>query len=100
MIVHESAITHIRSTKPDSASGLRVEIKAGGCSGFEKQFTWAYDLDPDDITYADLVMCDPTTDQICTNAVLKYVKDISGSRFHLEIPEATTNCGCGVSFNF
>lgn len=100
MIVHDSAREHIQAVKPAHSPALRVEIKAGGCSGFEKQFTWADQVAPDDVVYADLVVCDQITDQICENAVLKYVKDLSGSRFELRIPEATTECGCGVSFNF
>lgn len=98
MIIHESAHTHIQSHKPEGAHALRIQITAGGCSGFSKHLSWCYSPQPDDVQVHASIVTDPISWEFIQNAQLSHVKDLQGSRFELQIPEAVGSCGCGVSF--
>lgn len=80
----------------------RIEIRAGGCNGFEKVFSWSENIEPDDITvstaYGEIIL-DPVSHGMLENAIVDYVSDLSGSSFVISIPEAASTCGCGVSFS-
>jgi iron-sulfur cluster assembly accessory protein len=83
----------------DPAEWFRVSVKAGGCSGFEKQFSVVCQMDPDQDVRVGQVCMDKASAEILQNAVLDYRVDLSGSQFLLTVPEATSACGCGKSFS-
>lgn len=77
---------------------MRIEIRAGGCSGFEKIYTLTDQKDDQDLIFENIVVVDPTSYELIAESELSYEKDLSGNRFVLTIPESTSNCGCGKSF--
>ena len=80
---------------------LRITVSAGGCSGF----SYSFGLD-DEQTEEDQifeahgvkVIVDEMSLEILGDSEIDYVEDLMGSAFKLSIPNATSSCGCGVSF--
>jgi iron-sulfur cluster assembly accessory protein len=77
---------------------MRIEVKAGGCNGFEKIFSTTDSAEPADSVFENQVVVDPLSLELLANSVLIYSDDLSGSQFDLQVPEAVSNCGCGRSF--
>lgn len=80
---------------------LRVAVEGGGCSGFQ------YDIALDDVAGDDLVLegagervvVDPVSLPFLTDATIDFVEELIGARFVVQNPNATSSCGCGVSFS-
>jgi iron-sulfur cluster insertion protein len=88
------------SSPPDGFP--RIEIAAGGCNGFEKKFTVDRRQDGDmeiDIGGGVVVLIDPVSHSMLANSVVGYRTDLQGSYFTIDIPEASSTCGCGISFS-
>jgi len=98
MIVDSSARIQLgKILKPGEY--FRVSIQAGGCSGLEKTFGTCSDIEADDTILHDQVVVDQMSWSMLSNSVLTYQQDLSGSRFELKIPQAVSECGCGMSFD-
>ncbi|QUS36862.1 iron-sulfur cluster insertion protein ErpA [Falsirhodobacter algicola] len=80
---------------------LRVAVEGGGCSGFQ------YDIKLDDPADDDLViekdgqkvLVDSVSLPFLTNAVIDFTEELIGARFVIENPNASSSCGCGISFS-
>ena len=80
---------------------LRVAVEGGGCSGFQ------YEIKLDDPAADDLVLegagekvvIDEVSQPFLTGAKIGYVEELIGARFVIENPNASSSCGCGVSFS-
>lgn len=80
---------------------LRVAVEGGGCSGFQ------YDIKLDDPAEDDLViekngarvLIDSISLPFLANAVIDFTEEVIGARFVIENPNASSSCGCGVSFS-
>jgi len=80
---------------------LRVAVEGGGCSGFQ------YEIKLDDPAADDLVLegagekvvIDEVSQPFLTGAKIDYVEELIGARFVIENPNASSSCGCGVSFS-
>jgi iron-sulfur cluster insertion protein len=81
---------------------LRVYITGGGCSGFQYGFTFDANVNDDD-TKVDkegvTLLIDSMSFQYLVGAKIDYLEDLSGARFVIENPNATSTCGCGSSFS-
>ena len=86
----------------DPASGLRVAVRGGGCSGFEYALDFELEARPDDIE-ADFeglrVFVDPVSARYLEGTEIDYVFGPMGSGFKFNNPNAVGSCGCGSSFN-
>ena len=86
-----------------SAQGkaLRVAVEGGGCSGFQ------YEIKLDEPSDADMVLegsgekvvIDEVSQPFLAGATIDYVEELIGARFTIENPNASSSCGCGVSFS-
>lgn len=80
---------------------LRVAVSGGGCSGFQYQIT----LDapaPDDLVLSgqgQSVVVDPVSLPFLANAVIDFTDELIGARFVIQNPNASSSCGCGLSFS-
>ncbi len=88
--------------KLDSASGLRVAVRGGGCSGME--YALDFELEPreDDhlLEYDGLqVFVDPISARYLAGTEIDYVMGATGAGFKFNNPNATGSCGCGSSFS-
>ena len=81
---------------------LRVYVTGGGCSGFQYGFSFDQEVDDEDTCVsrdgANLVI-DPLSLQYLAGSIIDYTEDLSGSKFIVKNPNATTTCGCGESFS-
>lgn len=80
---------------------LRVAVEGGGCSGFQ------YDIRLDDPAEDDMilekdgmkVLVDTVSLPFLSNAVIDFTEELIGARFVIDNPNASSSCGCGVSFS-
>jgi iron-sulfur cluster insertion protein len=80
---------------------LRVAVEGGGCSGFQ------YQIKLDDAAAGDLVLeeagqkvlIDEVSLPLLAGAVIDFSEELIGARFVVQNPNASSSCGCGVSFS-
>ena len=80
---------------------LRVAVEGGGCSGFQ------YEIDLDAVKDDDLVLrgngesvvIDSVSLPFLASAVIDFSEELIGARFVIDNPNASSSCGCGVSFS-
>jgi iron-sulfur cluster assembly protein len=85
------------------AKGLRVGVKAGGCSGFEYVFAWEAEPRENDLVFDGpggvRIWVDPRSHRILDGTTLDYDTSLMSRGFIFENPHAKSTCGCGVSFS-
>jgi iron-sulfur cluster assembly protein len=83
--------------------GLRVGIKAGGCSGFEYVFAWEASPKATDQVFEGAsgarIFVDPKSLRLLEGTVLDYDTSLLSKGFTLSNPQAKNTCGCGHSFS-
>lgn len=84
--------------------GLRVAIKAGGCSGFAYTFAFEAAPRPADQVFDGpggvKVFVDPRSLKLLDGTVLDYDdQNLMATNFTLRNPHAKSTCGCGESFS-
>ena len=86
-----------------AGGGLRVGIKAGGCSGFSYVFKWEQSPTPDDQVFegrnGTKIFVDPKSFKYLDGTVLDCDPNMLGQSLVLRNPNAATECGCGLSFS-
>jgi|TARA_B110000438_G_C15820262_1_gene654014 iron-sulfur cluster insertion protein len=81
---------------------LRVYVTGGGCSGFQYGFSFDKMIDEEDTCVTKLganLVIDPLSLQYLAGSTVDYTEDLTGSKFIIQNPNATTTCGCGESFS-
>jgi iron-sulfur cluster assembly protein len=82
--------------------GLRVGVKAGGCSGFSYVFAWETEPRGDDAVFEGLegarVFVDPRSLRFLDGTTLDYDTSLISKGFIFENPNVKSTCGCGTSF--
>ena len=81
---------------------LRLTVLGGGCSGFQYKFGLDDLVTDDDTTFThngSQVVTDGVSLELLDGSVVDYKEDLGGSYFSISNPNATANCGCGVSFS-
>jgi len=83
--------------------GLRIGVKAGGCSGFEYIFGWEQTPKATDVVFESgdgaRVFVDPRSLRLLDGTVLDYDTSLISRGFIFNNPNAKNTCGCGVSFS-
>ncbi|MBI3263532.1 MAG: iron-sulfur cluster assembly accessory protein [Acidobacteria bacterium] len=83
--------------------GLRVGVKAGGCSGFEYTFAWEQTPRDGDHVFEGArgarIFVDPRSLRILDGTVLDYDMNLISRGFVFNNPHAKSTCGCGHSFS-
>jgi iron-sulfur cluster assembly protein len=84
------------------ARGLRVGVKAGGCSGFEYVFAWEPEPRDNDLVFDGpqgvRVWIDPRSHRLLDGTTLDYDTSLMSRGFVFQNPNAKSTCGCGTSF--
>jgi len=84
-------------------TGLRVGVKAGGCSGFEYTFAWEHGPTEGDMVYEGAdgarVFVDARSLRLLDGTLLDYDTSLLSKGFIFNNPHATGTCGCGASFS-
>jgi iron-sulfur cluster assembly protein len=83
--------------------GLRIGIKAGGCSGLSYVFAWEATPKPGDHIFegpeGSKVFVDPKSYKFIEGTTLDYDTSLVSRGFLFDNPNAKGTCGCGVSFS-
>ena len=83
--------------------GLRIAIKAGGCSGLSYTFAWeAVPRDGDHVFEGgdgSKVFVDPRSFRFLDGTTLDYDTSLVSKGFIFNNPNAKSSCGCGTSFS-
>jgi iron-sulfur cluster assembly protein len=83
--------------------GLRIGIKAGGCSGLSYVFAWeAASRDGDHVFEGPdgaKVFIDPRSFRFLDGTTLDYDTSLVSKGFIFNNPHAKSSCGCGTSFS-
>ena len=76
---------------------FRISVQGGGCSGFKYNFSFDKKIQQDDIIFNKTII-DNNSLEIINGSVVDYQKEMIGSSFVIKNPQATSSCGCGMSF--
>ena len=87
-----------------SGGGLRIAVKAGGCSGFSYVFAFDTAAKEHDQVFEGSngakVFIDPRSLKLLDGTVLDFDEDnLMATSFTLKNPHAKSTCGCGESFS-
>jgi len=83
-------------------AALRVQVLAGGCSGFQYRFELDQERQPDDLVIQHgeaTVLVDPASLDLLAGGELDFADELMGSYFAIRNPNAKSACGCGTSFS-
>ncbi|WOI57150.1 iron-sulfur cluster assembly accessory protein [Palleronia sp. LCG004] len=84
----------------EQGQALRVAVEGGGCSGFQYEIKLDAQADDDLVLEKDgeRVLVDSVSLPFLAGATIDFSEELIGARFVIENPNASSSCGCGVSF--
>jgi iron-sulfur cluster insertion protein len=100
--VTDSARRYIAELCQKHGKIVRLEIVSGGCQGFSKLWNLCESSSDDDEVFdfnPGKMVIDHSSLDLIDGATIDYRIDLNGSYFSVEIPAATSQCGCGTSFS-
>lgn len=100
----EAAAERIREQldKRGRGLGLRVGVKASGCSGYSYVLDYADEIGPDDQVMEDhgvKLVVDAKSLPLLQGSTLDFQREGLNRMFRFLNPNARDACGCGESFN-
>ena len=96
-----SRIKEIMSEADNSAIGVRVGVKSGGCAGMSYTMEYAKEVKKNEEVIEDKgvkVFIDPNAIIYLLGTEMDYKKEKFSSQFVFKNPNETERCGCGESF--
>jgi iron-sulfur cluster assembly protein len=95
-------VKHLMSTRTDPATGLRIGVRTGGCSGMAYSMDFTVEKEPlDEVVEANGVtlFVDSKALMFLIGTEMDYVEDKLQSGFVFNNPNEKGRCGCGESFH-
>ncbi|MEN2993049.1 MAG: iron-sulfur cluster assembly accessory protein [Bacteroidia bacterium] len=80
---------------------LRIEVKAGGCSGLLYELHFTESIRPDELVFTSegIELVVPKKSLLyLAGTQLDFSDGLEGKGFHFHNPNATRSCACGMSF--
>lgn len=96
------AIRRLLDGSSQGATGLRILVDQGGCSGLKYLLGLERAAADDDrvVTVGDvLLFVDPLSVPMLEGMNIDFVESVEGSGFVFENPKAASMCSCGKSFS-
>jgi iron-sulfur cluster assembly protein len=105
IMLTENAAKRVKSylANRGKGEGLRVGVRATGCSGFAYVIDFADQIEPDDQVFENhgvKVIVNPNSLSYLDGAELDFVKEGLNESFKFKNPNVKDQCGCGESFSF
>ncbi|WP_171049007.1 iron-sulfur cluster assembly accessory protein [Rhizobium sp. MHM7A] len=102
--ITESAASRISTlvNKNDQDGFFRIAVNGGGCQGFEYDFGVRNDAADDDEVFPAgdaTVRIDRTSLTFLLGGKIDWVETLAEEKFEFINPNASSSCGCGVSFS-
>ena len=94
-------IRQIMSKAENSAIGVRVGVKSGGCAGMSYVMEYANEIKPNEEVIEEKgvkVFIDPKAIMYLLGTEMDYKTEKFSSQFIFKNPNETERCGCGESF--
>ena len=94
-------IKEIMSNADNTAIGVRVGVKTGGCAGMSYIMEYAKEVKPNEEIVEEKgvkVLIDPKAIMYLLGTEMDYKKEKFSSQFVFKNPNETERCGCGESF--
>ena len=94
-------IQEIMSKADNTAIGVRVGVKSGGCAGMSYMMEYAKEVKKNEEVIEDKgvkVFIDANAVMYLLGTEMDYKKDKFSSQFVFKNPNETERCGCGESF--
>ncbi len=94
-------IKQIMSKAENTAIGVRVGVKSGGCAGMSYIMEYAREIKPNEEVIEEKgvkVFIDPEAIIYLLGTEMDYKKEKFSSQFIFKNPNETERCGCGESF--
>ena len=98
--ITDEALNHIESiAKDNNKKFVRLDLKGGGCAGFEYAWSFEDEEQRNDMIVKDVLLIDRMHELYLLGMELDFKKDIFESQFEFNNPNAKSSCGCGTSFS-
>ena len=78
---------------------VRLDIKGGGCAGFEYKWSTTDTREDTDCLLGDVLIASLDLELYLLGTTLDWVEDTFSSEFKMTNPNSTSSCGCGESFS-
>jgi len=96
------AINRFIATSETGASGLRIQVSGGGCSGLQYGLKLEQAANIDDMVVESggvKVFIDLASQPSIEGVTVDFVESMEGSGFKFTNPNAKNPCSCGKSFS-
>ena len=77
---------------------FRISVQGGGCSGFKYNFSFDDKVNKNNNIF-DKAIIDINSLKIISGSVVDFKKELIGNSFVINNPQASSSCGCGLSFS-
>ncbi len=104
LTVSPRAAARIRAIQAEEGypkPAIRIEVKAGGCSGLTYDLSFASEPQPQDLVFESegISLYVPKKSLLyLVGTELDFTDGLDGKGFHFKNPNATRTCACGTSF--
>ena len=96
----DNALLRLRELrKKNDKRFVRLDIKGGGCAGFEYHWSYADEEQRNDAVIDDVLLVNIDYELYLMGLELDYSFDDFESMFKFNNPKAKSTCGCGTSFS-
>ena len=85
-------------SRDTSKKYFRISVLGGGCSGFKYNFSFDDKVNENDNIF-DKAIIDINSLKIISGSVVDFKKELIGNSFVINNPQASSSCGCGLSFS-
>ena len=98
--IQDNALLRLRELKEKHKKNyVRLDVKGGGCAGFNYEWSFADEDLIEDIVVDDMLLIDRSYELYLMGMELDYNYDDFESAFVFKNPQAKSSCGCGTSFS-